>query len=80
MTAERKPPRPHDYFTEGEWDDLDRVTERWSAAGRAKEHIEYPTTWEVIRAIYAEDRDAADDYHRTVRRILDDSAARRGSA
>lgn len=78
MTEDRRPSRPHDYFTEQEWDDLDRVTRRWSDAGRAKEQLRYPTTWEVMRAIYEEDRDAAEDYHRTVKRILEDSARRRG--
>src|ERR1700687_4551291 len=34
--------RKHDYFTPEEWDDHERVKERWSNPGRAREAIVYP--------------------------------------
>ena len=71
-------PRPHDYFTEEEWVALDRVTRRWSDAGRAIEQIQYPASWETLRAIYEEDREAAAEYHATLQRILAAAGPGRG--
>lgn len=69
--------RPHGFFTDAEWEDLERVMRRWSDAGRAKEQITYPAAWELIKATYEEDRDAAEAYHDTVARILKAAARRR---
>jgi hypothetical protein len=70
--------RRHRYFTEDEWDDLDRVTKRWSEAGRAREHLfdRSPVSGDLVKTVYEEEHDAASDYHTTIRRILDAVASR----
>ncbi len=68
----------HDMFTGEEWDEIDRVTNRWSDAGRAKDSLvsSSPIDGRKLQAAFAELSAAADDYHRTIERILRDLRAR----
>jgi hypothetical protein len=61
--------RPHNHFTEDEWEDLDRTAERLSAAMRAKSDFS-GADMRAIETIYAEERDAAADRARTLDRVL----------
>ncbi len=69
----------HDLFTPDEWTEIDRVTNSWSQAGQAKDRLisSPPIDGTKLHAAFTELSAAAEDYHRTIERILTDLRGRR---
>ncbi|MDQ2913463.1 MAG: hypothetical protein M3T56_09425 [Chloroflexota bacterium] len=68
----------HRLFTDDEWNEIDRVTKRWSDAGHVKDSLmaSPPVDGERLQAAFTELRAAAQDYGKTVGGILDALRAR----
>jgi hypothetical protein len=74
LSAEEDTPMAgrHTLFSADEWAEIDRVTNRWSAAGRAKDELlaTSPVDGDKLHLAFGELSAAAADYHKTLDRIL----------
>jgi hypothetical protein len=69
----------HELFTADEWREIDRVTDRWSNAGRAKDELlesRVPIDGKKLQAAFAELSAAAEEYHKSIAGILSALRAR----